>query len=38
MMAGAAGGGDGNSGFKIESDDATTSDDGTMNINIGITM
>ena len=35
-MAGALGGGDGNSGFKIESDDVTTSNDGT--INIGITM
>jgi hypothetical protein len=36
MMAGAAGGSGGNSGFRIETDDATTSDD---NIMIdGITM
>ncbi len=35
MLAGAMGGGGGNSGFKIETDDATTSDNN--NINIGIT-
>jgi hypothetical protein len=35
-LAGEAGDGGGNSGFKIETDNATTSDDNT--INIGITM
>jgi len=36
VMAGAAGGGGVNSGFKIETDDATTSDDNAMDL--GITM